>query len=69
VNMNIAPSGGLFINNVSAQVESFSTYHPAALNLDSLIPHDHLVIRTSAEPAPETPRRYELPRLVTSTGT
>ena len=44
VSSNIAASGGLVLSNVSAQIV---TYHPVELNLEHLIPHDHLVIQTS----------------------
>ena len=43
---DIAASGGLVRSNVSAQVVAL-TYHPAELNIEQLIPHDHLVIQTS----------------------
>jgi hypothetical protein len=64
LSVNIAPSGGMFDN-----VSSFYSYQPAPVNLEELKPQNHLVVRTSGEPASETPGRYELPRLVTPTGT
>jgi hypothetical protein len=63
LNMNVAPSGGMFVNVSSYGVSSFS-YQPAPLTLEELKPHDHLVVQTRTEPASGTRGRYELPRLV-----
>jgi|SRR6185437_16983383 len=42
--VGIAPSGGF--SNSTAQI--VISYHPAALSLESLIPHDHLVIEVAS---------------------
>ena len=61
VNVSIAPSGGP-ISNVSAQLVSLS-YRPAVLNLEWLLPHEHLVVQTSelTFPTERTPSNTTIP--------
>jgi hypothetical protein len=46
VNSNIAASGGFF-SNTSPQTFTY-THHPAPVSLEQLLPHDRLVLQTSA---------------------
>jgi hypothetical protein len=54
-------SGGLVVSNVSASTMT-ATYQPSPVTLEQILPHDHLVIQTTALTPPTEMLRLFSPR-------
>ncbi len=54
-------SGGLMVSNVSASTVTV-TYHPSPVTLEQILPHDHLVIQTTALTPPTEMLGRSIPR-------